>query len=411
MRLISLILLAVFMNWSCTSQPGSVKTGLEVLQNQHFASLKEGNVGLITNATGIDRDFRSTVDILHAAPEVTLTALFAPEHGVRGDYPAGADVGTYRDERTGLTVYSLYGRTRKPTAAMLRNVDILVFDIQDIGVRSYTYLSTLRLAMEAALEHNIRVVVLDRPNPLGGLRVEGFPAPKENDHFIAPWFVPYVHGMTLGEIARMMNEEHWIHPEKTVQLEIIALENWQRSMLFEDTGLPWVPTSPHIPFSDVPAYYAATGVLGELDVINIGIGTMLPFRLFGAPWISPYVFAERMNDYNLAGVFFRPASWRPFYGPHQGKTQHGVEIILNNTEAEHLFALQFLLMRTHDALYPNRKIFPQSQRSRNQMFDLVSGGTWAREFVTESKTLSDFKRLEEEKQSAFLRVRARYLLY
>ncbi len=407
----NLLIVFSFLLVACSSDEPIILSGLDVLEQRDFEIIQGLNVGLITNATGINREFQSTIDILHASDKVSLKALFGPEHGVRGDYPAGVDVRTYRDEQTGLTVYSLYGRTRKPTADMLRNLDALVFDIQDIGVRSYTYLSTLRLAMEAALEENIRVIVLDRPNPMGGLRVEGFPAPIENDHFIAPWFVPYVHGMTLGEIAIMMNEEHWIHPTKKVRLDVIPMKKWQRNMLFDDTGLPWVPTSPHIPFSDVPAYYTATGLLGELDVINIGIGTMLPFRLFGAPWVSADIFADRMNAYNLKGVFFRPASWRPFYGPHQGQTQHGVEIILDKSEAEHLFAIQFLLMRTHDALYPNRKIFAQAQRSRNQMFDLVAGGIWARELINESMTLADFKQLEEEKVREFLGVRERYLLY
>lgn len=410
--LFGLILFSILLscNGNSDTEMKNVTTGIDILEARNFDLLEGKLVGLITNQTGVNSKMRSTIDVLYQAENVDLRVLFGPEHGVRGNYPAGASVRDYRDETTGLMVYSLYGQTRKPTTNMLRDLDVLVFDIQDIGVRSYTYLSTMRLAMEAAAESNLEFVVLDRPNPLGGIRVEGFPAPIETDHFISPWFVPYVHGMTLGEIATMINNEGWLTDSKTVKLTVVPIENWERTTTFNDTGLPWIPTSPHIPQSETAAYYAATGLLGELDVINIGIGYTLPFQMFGAPWISAQIFANRLNAYNMEGISFRPASWKPFYGPHQDNIQHGVQIILDKNTPANLFALQFLMIRTHDLIYPERAILEQASASRLQMFELVSGGGWAKDMLSEF-SLSDYEQLEKEKLSDFLELRKQYLMY
>ena len=285
-----------------------VLTGLEVLMKDNFAALQGKRIGLITNPTGVTAELHTDIDVLAHAPRVKLVALYGPEHGVRGDAAAGAAVGSSRDAETGLPVYSLYGRTRKPTREMLRGVDALVFDIQDIGSRSYTYISTLGYCMEAAADADIPIFVLDRPNPLGGNRIEGnLPAPAYFS-FVGRYPIPYAHGLTIGELARMMNGEGWLNGRKC-RLTVIPMQGWKRDMDWNATGLPWVPSSPHIPHSRTALYYAATGIVGDQPALNIGVGYTLPFELAGAPGIGPQTFARELNRRKLPGVTFRPISW------------------------------------------------------------------------------------------------------
>ncbi|MCD4709497.1 MAG: DUF1343 domain-containing protein, partial [Bacteroidales bacterium] len=243
--------------------PSQVKTGIEVIADQEFDLLRGKRVGLVTNPTGVDGSLRSTIDILHA--HVNLTALFGPEHGVRGDFSAGDHVGDQVDAQTGIPVYSLYGKSRKPSREALENVDVIVYDIQDIGVRSYTYISTMGLVMEAASEMDKEVVVLDRPNPLGGVRVEGPMVENGYHFFVSQYSIPYVYGLTCGELALMLNGEGMLEGGKQCRLQVVPMEGWHREMTFGATGLPWVPTSPHIPDYHTAYFYPATGIIGELD--------------------------------------------------------------------------------------------------------------------------------------------------
>ncbi len=231
-----------------------------------FEILKGKKVGLITNPTGVSRDLQSCIDLIFNAPGVSLTALYGPEHGVRGEFTAGETIGSSTDPSTGLPVYSLYGSTRKPTADMLKGIEVLVYDIQDIGSRSYTYISTLGLAMEAAAENNIPFLVLDRPNPLGGERMEGPLVQEGFTSFVSQYPVPYIHGMTVGELALFLNGEGLLKDGEKCNLELIKMSGWKRDMCFEETGLPWVPSSPHIPQAVTCYYYPATGIVGELYV-------------------------------------------------------------------------------------------------------------------------------------------------
>src|SRR4030066_2408080 len=240
------------------SQSVQVITGIEVLKESNFKILEGKRVGLITNPTGVDSKLKSTIDILYEPTNVHLVALFGPEHGVRGDYAAGDIVETYTDPQTNLPVFSLYGRTRKPTAEMLKGIDVLVYDIQDIGCRSYTYISTMGLIMEAASENNIEVVVLDRPNPLGGNRVEGGLVQGVYFFFVSIFWIPYVYGLTCGELAKLINEEGMLRGGVKCKLTVVPIEGWNRGMYFEETGLPWVPTSPHIPHMFSPFYYVSS---------------------------------------------------------------------------------------------------------------------------------------------------------
>ena len=274
---------------------------------------------MITNPTGIDNNLKSTVDILHEAANVELVALFGPEHGVRGDVHAGDEVGNSVDPATGVKVYSIYGKTKKPTPEMLEGIDALVYDIQDIGCRSFTFVSTLGLALEACAENDIELVVLDRPNPLGGNRVEGNLVEDGFYSFVSQFKIPYLYGMTPGEMAFFLNEEGMVAGGKKAKLTVVPMEGWTRDMTFAETGMPWVLPSPHIPQPIVGSYYPATGILGELYYVSIGVGYTLPFQLICADWIEAEKFSAAMNALQLPGVKFRPIHIVPFYSTGKGE--------------------------------------------------------------------------------------------
>lgn len=325
---------------------GQVKTGIDVLRERGFEPLRGKRVGLITNPTGVDSRLRSTIDILHAAAGVQLVALYGPEHGVRGEYPAGELIDNKIDPTTGIPMFSLYGRTRKPTPEMLKGVDVLVYDIQDIGSRSYTYISTLGLAMEAAAENNIEFVVLDRPNPLGGLKFEGPLVEPAFISFVSQFPIPYVHGFTVGELARFLNEELMLANGVKCKLTVIEMEGWNRSMLFEDTGLQWVPSSPHIPHAHSAYYYPVSGILGELHVINIGVGYTLPFQTFAIDWVTNAgELTRRLNLLQIPGVIFRPTHYRAYYTDMKDKMLHGVQVHLTDVHRVPLSLIQFYVLQ------------------------------------------------------------------
>lgn len=348
-----------------------VKTGIEVLCDRNFDVLQGKRVGLITNPTGVDSHLKSTVDILMEAPHVNLVALYGPEHGVRGDAHAGDKVDMDKDKQTGLPVYSLYGKTRKPTPDMLKDLDVLVYDIQDIGCRSYTYISTMGLAMQAAAEQGIEFVVLDRPNPLGGLKVEGNLVEDPFISFVSQFKIPYLYGLTCGELAKMLNEENIVG--KKCKLTVIPMKGWRRSMTFKETGLPWVLTSPHIPYAESACFYATSGILGELEVLSVGVGYTLPFQLFAKDSIDAQLLARNLNQLRLPGVLFRPISLKPFYGAGQGLFYSGVQTFITDYKKVRLSEIQFYVMQEIAALYPELKFFGESTASRFNMFDKVNG--------------------------------------
>ncbi len=350
-----------------------VTTGLEILEKSNFEILKGKNVGLITNPTGVDSKLGSGIDILFQSKEFNLVALFSPEHGVRGDFTAGELVGTETDALTGLPVFSLYGNTRKPTKDMLKGIDVLVYDIQDIGSRSYTYISTLGLAMEAAAENNIQFVVLDRPNPLGGIRMEGPVTLPAYTSFVSQFPIPYIHGLTVGELAMFLNEEGLLKNGVKCKLNVIKMKGWKRNMSFEDTGLPWVPSSPHIPYKDSPLFYPATGILGELYVMSIGVGYTLPFQLVAAEWINADSLARNLNSLHLDGVIFRPIHYKPYYSVSQGKMVHGIQIHFTNDQKGSLSLIQFYILQEAHKLWPGKNVFALCEKSRLDMFDKVCG--------------------------------------
>jgi uncharacterized protein YbbC (DUF1343 family) len=289
-----------------------VQLGIDVLQSQGFGLLKGKRVGLVTNQTGVSSSGVRTRVILQHASGVKLVALFTPEHGLDGTDLAGKYVASRTDKVTGLPAYSLYGPTRKPSPQMLRGIDVLVYDMQDIGCRSYTYISTMVKCMEAAGGAGIEFVVLDRPNPLGGLRVEGPPMESKWISFVGQLPVPYVHGMTAGELARMANAKGWVKPG--CKLQVVPMQGWQRGMAWTDTGLRWVPTSPNIPRATSPLYYVATGLIGELAGIETGCGGPMPFEIVMARGLNVDSFVRYLRGQNFPGVTFQPY----VSGVHQG---------------------------------------------------------------------------------------------
>lgn len=395
---------------------GQVRTGIEVLRERGFDVLQGKRIGLVTNPSGVDRELNSTVDILHNAEGVELVALFGPEHGVRGDSYAGDKVADGIDSATGLPVHSLYGATRKPTKEMLEGIDAVVYDIQDVGVRSYTFISTLGLVMEACAEAGIEVIVLDRPNPLGGLKVEG-PLVRDGWHsFIGQYSIPYIYGLTVGELALMLNGEGLNRGQRgdrrpsACRLTVVPMDGWRRDMLYADTRLPWVLPSPNIPFCDTPQYYASAGIAGELaGYLQIGIGYTLPFQVFAAPWIDPAALKKELDSLGLPGVAFRTVVYRPFSGSQAGKTVRGVQYFFTDYAEASLTEVQFRVLEALAKLYPERA--PFAAATSVGAFDKVCGTDYVRKTFGCRYRFDDISEYWRADVPAFTEVSRKYWLY
>jgi len=403
------LLLIVLIGTTVFAYPQKVRTGIEILRANNFRQLEGKRIGLITNPTGIDSHFQSTIDILFQAPKVQLVALFGPEHGVRGDVYAGDKVDNRSDSRTGLPVYSLYGATRKPTQEMLKGIDALVYDIQDNGCRSFTYISTMGLAMEAAAEAGIEFIVLDRPNPLGGEKIEGNLAEKDYQSFVSQFPIPYVYGLSCGELATMINNEKMNALQ--CKLTVVKMKGWKRAMNWEATGLPWVVASPHIPHKHSSYFYPATGILGELGYVSIGVGYTLPFEIVGAPWINADSLSTALNALQLAGIHFRPIHFKPFYSTLKGEQCEGVQLHITNYKTVRLTEIQFYIMQELARLYPERMVFDCANPSRFDMFDKVCGSNQIRLRFSEQHRASDILTYFRKDEQAFRTLSRRYYLY
>ncbi len=304
---------------SCEGTGTEVRTGIDVLRDEHFERLRGAHVGLITNASGRARDGASTIDLLLGASGVTLVALFTPEHGLRADREGSIDGG--RDERTGLPVYSLYGDTFAPTAASLEGIDTLVFDIQDVGTRFFTYTSTMRRAMQAAREHDLRFVVLDRPDPIDGVDVAGPMLAPRGRSFVNHHALPVRHGMTVGELAYLFNADDHLG----VDLSVVPMTGWGRAAYGDQTGLPWVNPSPNLRSVAEALLYPAVGLL-EATNLSVGRGTEAPFEQIGAPWIDGPALASALGREALSGVTFAPVTFTPKADPYTGRSCNGVRM-------------------------------------------------------------------------------------
>lgn len=403
--------LILFLSMPVFSYCKKVEPGVDVFFKEGFAAeLKGKRVGLVTNHTGVSSNLRPTYELfMQNAEGFKLVALFAPEHGFRGEVYADEvcdDIASFK----GIPVYSLYGKTRRPTAKMLENIDVIVYDIQDIGSRSYTYATTLFYVMEEAAKHKIPVIVLDRPNPIGGQMVDGPMLEEKWRSFLGYVNIPYCHGMTIGELARLFNSEYKVG----CNLSIVPMRGWKREMSFKETSLPWIPTSPYIPEADSPLFYATTGIIGSLGVVNIGIGYTLPFKVVGAPWIKAEAFAEALNVQKLSGVKFVPFYYRPHFGLYKGKPCEGVLIVVANKETFKPLTVQYLLLGVLKTMYPAqiKKALDGLDASHKNLFCMACGNSQMLSLLTEEKYAA-WKLIQYQKsdRDQFSVQRRKYLLY
>jgi uncharacterized protein YbbC (DUF1343 family) len=377
----------------------AMQLGIDRLQATQFEALKGKRVGLVTNQTGTDSRGRLTREILAKAPGVKLVSLFAPEHGLDGKKLAGKSVDNQKDPLTGLTVHSLYGATRKPTPAMLKGLDVLVYDMQDIGVRSYTYISTMARCMEAAGEAGLQFVVLDRPNPLGGVRVEGPPVEPQWISFVGQLPVPYVHGMTCGELARMLNERQWMAAR--CKLNVVPMQGWQRQMIWKDTGLPWIKTSPNIPRHDSPAYYVATGIVGSLAGLETGVDGPAPFEICAGKGIDPDSFTRYVQSLNIDGVQARPYLGGGFGGCRLSIDPRG--------KGDLTFLALALLTEVNRRSKPD--LFAKSSNEKLDIFFKVYGSNGIRDLLNRGTPAQRIAQNWKPGVDKFRSERSPYLLY
>ncbi len=393
------------------SLAAQVKPGIEVLRDNNFEGLHCKRVGLITNPTGVDNNLKSTIDILFEAPDVELVGLYSPEHGVRGDVHAGDKVDASVDKATGVPMYSIYGATYKPTPEMLKDVDVLIYDIQDNGCRSFTFISTMGAAMEACAEQGKKFMVLDRPNPIGGDKIEGNIVEDSCFSFVSKFPIPYLYGLTPGELAMYLNEERLIAGGKKTDLTVVPMEGYKRDMDFRATGMPWVLPSPHIPTSETALYYPMSGILGELYAISIGVGYTEPFKLFCAEWIDAPELARRMNGLNLPGMKFLPIYIKPFYSTGKGENLQGIEAYVVDKNIAPITLTQFYVMQELADMYPDKKLFDIGDQSRMNMFDKVTGSKEIRRRFTKNYKVADIEDYWNKDVDTFRKASAKYHLY
>ncbi|MEC5422925.1 DUF1343 domain-containing protein [Virgibacillus sp. C22-A2] len=386
--------------------PNELKLGVEVLLDEQKDLIEGKRVGLITNPTGVDQELNSIVDRLHNDPDVDLTALYGPEHGVRGDAQAGEYVEYYIDETTGLPVYSLYGQTRKPTPEMLEDVDVLLFDIQDVGTRFYTYIYTMAYAMEAAQENDIEIIVLDRPNPLGGHKVEGPVLDPDYASFVGNYPIPLRHGMTVGELAKLFNNEFDIGADLTV----VEMNGWKRNMYYDDTDLEFVLPSPNMPTLDTALVYPGAALI-EGTNLSEGRGTSKPFELLGAPFVNSTELAAALNEIDLPGVIFRAASFTPSFSKHAGTLSNGVQIHVTNKKSYKPVETGLHIVKTLHDMYPEDFEFRAENSAGVSFFDNLIGNGWIREAIENGEAVEDMEKQWKDGLKDFQKVRKDYLVY
>ena len=410
LRLLAFPLLLLTNNgWATQTLPG-----IDVLRADGFSILKEKRVGLLTNPAGVDSNGVSTITILHESDAVNLTALFGPEHGIYGDEKANDPVDNQIDSKTGLPVYSLYGKYRTPTDQMLEGLDTMVIDLQDIGVRSYTYVSCLRLTLEACFRNGVEVVVLDRPNPLGGVKVDGPPMDPDLRSYVGTFQMPYVHGLTIGEIARIAKlTAGWLDVTDEVRtkgkLSIIPMKNWKRSMTWDQTGLDWVPTSPGIPTLSAVLGYAMTGLGAEINRFRHGFGTEYSFRLLSMPGIETETLVSELNSLPLKGVQFVKAT-----GTNQKDNPvEGAYVQVYNWETLSPTALSFYMMPLACKLQEENPYAEASANSAGLFNKHVGSYAWWQEISTKGidADVESFLKQWQSKAEYFKNWSSNYWIY
>ena len=408
MKTIKGLFLSILLIFTASVSAANVQTGIEVLRADGFKLLEGKRVGLTTNPTGVDSNLKSTIDILWEAENVNLVALYGPEHGVRGNVHAGDVVDNEVDKKTGLKMYSLYGKTKKPNKEMMDEIDVMVYDIQDNGCRSYTYISTMGMLMEACIEHGKELIVLDRPNPLGGEKIEGCLVEDGYISFVSQFKIPYLYGQTPGELALYLNATDY---ENKCKLTVVEMKGWKRDMTWDETGLEWIVASPHVPHGQSAVFYPVTGIFGEFGYISIGVGYTLPFEVMGAPWISADTLAEAMNALALPGLEFRPIYYKPYYSTFQGELCQGVQIHILDYEKARLSEVQFLVVQELMRLWPEKDWFQLCNQKRFGMFDKVCGTNKIREMFGKRYQWEDIREYWYKDVEAYRKASSKYYLY
>jgi uncharacterized protein YbbC (DUF1343 family) len=379
----------------------TILTGLDVLLNDHLDVLKNKRVGLLTNPTGVTRALQWNVVALREA-QVNLVALFSPEHGLAASASPGEPVASGRDARTGLPIYSMYGNIRQPTREMLAGVDLLLFDLQDVGVRFYTFTTTLALTLEACAECGVPLIVLDRPNPINGMTTEGPLLDPALQSFVGYGRLPIRYGLTIGELARFYNQELQIGAE----LQVMALQGWRRAMWFDETGLTWVPPSPNMPHLSTAIVYPGTCLI-EGTNLSVGRGTPLPFEIMGAPWVAAggHVLAEELNALRIDGVRFRAITFTPSESKFTNENCFGVQMHVTDREALRPVAMGLHLICTIKQLHPAQFEW------RAEHFDRLMGDASAREKIEQGVTVDDIAREWAAEQQDFSEKRGAWVMY
>jgi uncharacterized protein YbbC (DUF1343 family) len=387
-----------------------IRLGLEVLLEKRLDLLDGARVGLIVNPASINQNFQHTADLFDKHPKINLVALFGPQHGIRGETQDNMiEWQTFRDSRTGLPAYSLYGETRKPTPEMIDDLDVLAFDVPDVGTRVYTFNYTMALAMEAAREAGKHFLVLDRPNPITGTHLEGNILDPAFRSFVGMFPIPMRHGMTTGELALLFNREFGIGCE----LEVVKMDGWRRAMWYDETRLPWVLPSPNIPTAETTIVYPGA-VMFEGTNVSEARGTTKPFEIIGAPYIEPYKLIDTLANDNLTGVFFRPVHFQPTFHKYAGEICGGVQIHVLDREAFKPVKTSIAIIIAIHRLYPDRfewKQPPYEYVYDKLPFDVINGGSLIRELV---ETGTPVAQIEEGWRSGlddFVKLRQKYLLY
>lgn len=391
-----LMILAVYLT-GCNTQTNvnekvNVKLGIDLI-DQNLDIFEGKRVGLITNPTGVNSEYKTTIDVLFE--KVNLTCLFAPEHGIRGNSQAGGSIGNEVDAVTKLTVYSLYGSTKKPTKEMLENVDILCIDIQDVGARFYTYIYTMAYAMEACKEFGKTFVVFDRPNPIGG-KVEGTILNKEFSSFVGLYEIITRHGMTIGELAKLFNTEYNIGCD----LVVVEMENYNHDLYIDETTVPWINPSPNMPTLDTAIVYTGTGNF-EGTNLSEGRGTTKPFEFVGAPFIDPHKWAEKLNSLNLEGVYFRPIYFTPTFSKSANRLCGGVQVHVTNRDT-------FSATKVGVAMiYTVKELYPQSVNLTSYLKN-ITGVDYIYDMVY---SLEEVFNMMDQDALLFSEIRSKYLIY
>lgn len=392
------------------SQPAKLQLGLEKLLEDRLHLLRDVRVGLVCNQASVNHAFHHAADLMSEHPQIHLTALFGPQHGIRGDVQDNMiETDHTTDHVTGLPIYSLYSETRQPTAEMFSNIDVLVFDMQDVGCRIYTFAYTLANCMRAARSLGKRVIVCDRPNPITGNYVSGNVLEADQTSFVGQFAVPTRHGMTIAELARLFNE----HFRIACDLEVVSMDGWRRDLWYDDTDGPWVMPSPNIPTVDTATVFPGTVHL-EGTQLSEGRGTTRPFELVGAPYIDPELFAEELNRLQLSGVYFRPCIFRPTFQKHGGISCGGVQLHVTNRDHFEPVIAGIAIVKVAYELYVNDfqwKDPPYEYEYDRNPFDVIAGTCGLRREIEEGTSLDTIRASWDDALVEFQRVRAAYLLY